>query len=43
MVPTLARAQALRLHARRYPSTLDLDDLTRWERRTDRLLGPLPA
>jgi flavin-dependent dehydrogenase len=43
MVPTLARAQALRLHARRYPPTLDLDGLTRWERRTDRLLGPLPA
>jgi flavin-dependent dehydrogenase len=43
MVPALARAQALRLHARRYPSTLDLDALGRWEQRTTRLLGPLPS
>jgi flavin-dependent dehydrogenase len=39
LVPSLARAQALRIHATRYPSTLDLDALRRWERRTTRLLG----
>lgn len=43
MVPTLARAQALRLHARRFPRSLDLDALARWERRTEQLLGPLPG
>jgi flavin-dependent dehydrogenase len=43
MVPTLARAQALRLHAARYPATLDLAALERWERRTTRLLGALPT
>jgi flavin-dependent dehydrogenase len=42
MVPALARAQALRLHAGRYPPTLDLDALARWERRTTTLLGSLP-
>jgi flavin-dependent dehydrogenase len=42
MVPALARAQALHLHAARYPARLDVEALARWERRTVRLLGPLP-
>lgn len=43
MVPALARAQALRVHAGRYPTELDDGALGRWERRTERLLGPLPS
>ncbi|MCC7076846.1 MAG: FAD-dependent oxidoreductase [Acidimicrobiia bacterium] len=42
MVPALARAQLVRSHAIRYPDRLDVDALARWERRTVRLLGPLP-
>jgi hypothetical protein len=42
MLPALARAQAFHLHAARHPGELDLDGLARWERRTVRLLGPLP-
>ena len=43
MVPTLARAQALHVHAARHPEHLDVDALARWERRTARLVGPLPS
>ena len=42
MVPALARAQVLHPHAARYPDSLDLDALAPWERRTVRLVGPLP-
>lgn len=43
MVPALTRAQALRAHAARFPASLDLEALARWERRSERLLGPLPS
>lgn len=43
MVPALARAQALRVHAGRYPTEADVAALARWERRTGALLGPLPS
>lgn len=43
LVPTLTRAQALRVHAARYPGAAELAALARWERRTTRILGPLPT
>ncbi len=43
MVPTLARAQALHVHATRHPEHLDVEALARWERRAARLVGPLPS
>ncbi|NLV55477.1 MAG: NAD(P)/FAD-dependent oxidoreductase [Acidimicrobiales bacterium] len=42
MAPALARAQAARAHASRYPAEADVDALARWEARAEKLVGPLP-
>ncbi len=39
MVPALARAQALYSHGSRYPHSVDLDALARWDRRAQQLIG----
>lgn len=43
MVPALARAQAARSLGAHHPESVDLDALDRWDRRMQRLLGPLPS
>ncbi len=43
MVPRLARGALLRPMGKSYPRTVDLDALTRWDTRVQRLLGPVPA
>ena len=43
MLPRLARSQVAGGMGRRYPAAVDEGALARWDRRVDRLLGPLPS
>lgn len=43
MLPLLARGQLLYPMGGRYPAEVDIGALARWDRRVDRLLGPLPS
>lgn len=42
MVPWLTRGALVRAQGARYPERVDLEALARWDRRVERLLGPLP-
>jgi flavin-dependent dehydrogenase len=43
MLPRLARSRLLGSVGRRHPGTVDEGALARWDRRVERLLGPLPS
>lgn len=43
MLPMLARGQVLHAMGERYPVEVDEVALARWDRRVERLLGPLPS
>jgi hypothetical protein len=43
MLPRLARSQLLAATGRRHPAAVDPGALSRWDRRVERLLGPLPT
>ena len=43
MLPRLVRGQLAAKVGGKYPTAVDVDALTRWDRRVERLLGPLPG